>query len=268
MTMLFVSVAAALAAPAERPRETVVKLVAQIQRADYEGNRVALQNLYGDLEPFNADEKLASRVRYWRGFARWRRAINGFNDSADPKDLEHDLTQAIIEFQESSAKDPAFVDAKIGTISCLGNLMYLARGHADRVQELLAQSIPLVKEVRASHPDNPRFVWVLGPILWNTPAERGGGQDKAIESYLKGLESARQLRGTVSDPLEPSWGEPELLMSLAWSTLNRAAPDLNAADQYAHSALALVPYWHYVRGILLPQIQTARAAKPSSSSLL
>jgi hypothetical protein len=49
-------------------------------------------------------------------------------------------------------------------------------------------------------------------------------------------------------------------MSLAWSNLNRTAPDLDAADKYAHSALALVPYWHYVRDILLPQIQTAKAA--------
>ncbi len=61
------------------------------------------------------------------------RHINGFNDSADPKDLEHDLTQALVEFKESAAKDPAFVDAKIGTISCLGNLMYLARGAARSV---------------------------------------------------------------------------------------------------------------------------------------
>ena len=260
LAMSLLSATAVLAAPAERPRETVLKLVAQIQRADYEGNRVALQSLYADLEPFKVDEKLASRARYWRGFALWRRAINGFNDSADPKEIEHDLTQAIVEFKESAAKDPAFVDATIGTISCLGNLMYLSLGHADRVQELLAQSIPLVKEVRASHPDNPRFVWVLGPILWNTPAERGGGQDKAIESYLKGLESARKLKGIVTDPLEPSWGEPELLMSLAWSSLNRAAKDLNAADEYGHSALALIPYWHYVRDILVPQIQTAKAA--------
>src|SRR6267142_2590175 len=99
---LAVFAAPASAAPAERPRETVLKLVAQIQKADYQGNRVALQSLYADLEPFNADEKLASRVHYWRGSALWRRAINGFNDSADPKDLEHDLTQAIVEFKEST----------------------------------------------------------------------------------------------------------------------------------------------------------------------
>jgi len=34
------------------------------------------------------------------------RHINGFNDSADPKDLEHDLTYALVEFKESAAKDP------------------------------------------------------------------------------------------------------------------------------------------------------------------
>jgi hypothetical protein len=258
--MYLLSAAVSLATPAERPRETVLKLVAQIQKADYEGNRAALQHLYADLEPFTADQKLVSRVRYWRGFALWRRAINGFNESADPKDLERDLTQALAEFKESTAADPAFVDSKVGTISCLGNLMYLALGHADRVQELLAQSSPLVKELRVSTPDNPRFIWVLGPILWNIPPERGGGQDKAIEAYLKGLESARKLKGSVTDPLEPSWGEPELLMNLAWSNLNRTKPDLDAADKYAHSSLALVPYWHYVRDILLPQIQTAKAA--------
>jgi hypothetical protein len=260
MAMCIASAPAALATPPERPRETVLKLVTQIQRADYQGDRAALQHLYAYLEPFIADEKLASRVRYWRGFALWRRAINGFNESADPKDLEHDLTQAIAEFKESTAKDPVFVDAKVGTISCLGSLIYLALGHDDRVQELIAHSSPLVKELRISSPDNPRFVWVLGPILWNTPPERGGGQDKAIENYQKGLEAARKAKDALVDPLDPSWGEPELLMSLAWSNLNRTSPDLNAAGQYAHSAQALVPYWHYVRDILLPQIQTAKAS--------
>jgi hypothetical protein len=259
MFMLFVLATAALAVPPDQHREAVVRLVAQVQRADYEGDRAALQSLYASLKPFTTDEKLASRVRYWRGFALWRRAVNGFNESADPTDLEHDLTQAIAEFKESVAKDPTFVDAKIGTISCLNNLTYLALGHSDRVQELIAQSSPLVREVRTSNPDNPRFAWILGPILWNIPAERGGSQDKAIENYQKALAAVHQRKETTSDPLEPSWGEPELLMSLAWSNLNRSTPDVNAAEQNARSALALVPYWHYVRDILLPQIAVAKA---------
>jgi len=56
-----------------------------------------------------------------------------------------------------------------------------------------------------------------------------------------------------------TWGEPELLMNLAWSNLNRTTPDLNAAEQYAQAALKLVPYWGYVRDILMPQIRAAQA---------
>jgi hypothetical protein len=73
------------------------------------------------------------------------------------------------------------------------------------------------------------------------------------------LEAVRNHKRDVVDPLEPSWGEPEQLMSLAWSNLNRTTPDLNAAEQDAQAALKLVPYWHYVRDILIPQIRAAQA---------
>jgi len=68
-----------LAAPAKAPRAAVIEIVSQIQRSDYEGDRGALQRLYGELTPFvdNADVHLASRVRYWRGFALWRSKRRG-----------------------------------------------------------------------------------------------------------------------------------------------------------------------------------------------
>jgi len=240
-----------------RTREVVTKLVTQIQRADYEGDRPALKRLHGELEPFVGDPELASRIRYWRGFALWRRALNGFNDNASTKELEEDLTQALGEFDQATA-NTGYVEAKIGAESCLGNLMFLNQKNPARVQELLARAIPLLKELRAEAPENPRMLWVLGPVLWVNPPERGGGHDKAMEAYEKGLELARAHRGS-SDPLEPSWGEPELLMNLAWSNLNRTAPNLIVAERQAHAALELVPYWHYVRDILLRQIEEAKA---------
>jgi hypothetical protein len=137
--------------------------------------------------------------------------------------------------------------------------MYLHKNDSTRVQELIQQSSPYLKEAMAAAPDNPRLLWVLGPIRWSSPPERGGGQEKAFECYNRGLEAIRNQKRDASDPLEPTWGEPELLMSLAWSNLNRTSPDLNAAEQDAQAALKIVPYWHYVRDILMPQIQTARA---------
>jgi hypothetical protein len=126
------------------------------------------------------------------------------------------------------------------------------------MQEIYARTAPIIQEVKATAAENPRFLWVLGPILWNTPAERGGGQDKAIANYEKGLESISKSAESQS-PLDPNWGKPELLMNLAWSQLNRSKPDLEAAERAARAALDLVPYWHYVRDILLPQILAARA---------
>ena len=216
--------------------------------------------------PFVDEPELASRVRYWRGFAKWRRAINGFNATPIPTDLAEDLTEAESEFDAAIQRDPGFVDAKVGAASCLLNRLFLEGVFANekdpaRLREILAPASVLLKEATAAAPDNPRLLWVVGPNLWSTPPERGGGQEKAIATYQKGLKVVQEQKSIASAPLEPSWGEPELLMSLAWSNLHREKPDLSAAEEYAQAALKLVPFWHYTRDILMPQIRTAEKKK-------
>src|SRR5436309_12824397 len=120
-------------------------------------------------------EKFASCIRYWRGFAEWMQAINGFNDAVDPKELEQNLNTALDEFKIALEKDPAFVDAKVGTISCLGFLAFMNRKDQARAKELVGQILPLVKQADEVALDNPRLIWVHGRILWNSPPERGGG---------------------------------------------------------------------------------------------
>ena len=256
--ILFTSVFAAFGATEEDPREPVIRIVSRTQRADYEGDRVMLKRRYDELEQFLDNKTLAPRVRYWRGFAMWRRAINGFNDSVDPKELEQDLKLALNEFDKITVTEPGFGEARIAMVSCVSLLGYIHLKDAERVKELFAQLAPLAKEAREIAPDNPRLLWVFGPNVFITPAERGGGQEKAIEMYQKGLELSRKNKAS-EDRLEPSWGEPELLMSLAYSHLNKSTPDVNAAERDARAALEIVPYWHYVRDILLPQILAAKA---------
>ena len=256
--MICTSVTIADTTSANDVTEKVVAMVSQIQRGDYEGDQAAVQRGYDGLAPFVDDQMLGSRVRYWRGFAQWRRALNGFNDSVDRNEQEQHLRTALEEFRTALEKDQAFVDAKIGTISCLGILAFMNRKDQARAQEFVSQILPLLKEAIEAAPDNPRLIWVRGPIFWNTPPEKGGGQDKAIENWERGLEVCSKLK-PVADPLEPSWGKPELMMSLAYAHLNKSAPDLDAAERYARSAVQIVPYWHYTRDILLPQILAAKA---------
>ena len=119
---------------------------------------------------------------YWRGFALWRRAIIGFNESPTPNDLEEDLTRAVTDFKDAIARNPAFVEPKIGAVSSLGYLMYLhRRPRRTRVQELLEQLSPLLKEAMAAAPDNPRLLWVLGPIRWSSPPDRGGIRTRRLK---------------------------------------------------------------------------------------
>jgi len=264
--ILVLTSAPALAGPLGDEREGVLRIVTQIQKADYEGDRSTLERLYGELTPFKGNKEFASRVFYWRGFALWRKAINGFNENVDKRDLERDLHRAAEEFENSGSADPAFVDSKIALGSCFGLLAYaVGKKDAAEQQALIAKSRQAITDAKAAAPDNPRLLWVLGPVYWNIPADRGGGQAQAMEAYEKGLETIRSHKNATTDPLDPSWGEPELLMSLAWSNLNRATPDLDAAEQNARSALALVPYWHYVRDILVPQIQAAKAKQDRKS---
>jgi hypothetical protein len=241
-------------AQAQTNREHIIELAANIRRADYEGDRAALGRLRDQLPESVEDKLTEARIRYWRGFALWRKAINGFNDNIAPNELLADLTAARAEFAKSADADPAFLDAKIGTASCLSMSIGLSTADPARMRELITTLNPLLKELQASAPENPRLLWVLGLNLWRLPAERGGGETKSIATYEKGLELARKQAATTTDPLTPSWGEPENLMSLAWAQLNRANPDVNAAERYARAALQIVPYWHYVRDILLKQI--------------
>src|SRR5215831_9748388 len=86
-------------------REQATKIVIKIQRADYEADRPTLKQLYEDLEPLVNDKEIGTKVRYWRGFAMWRRAFNGFNGSVGYDELAKDLEMALDEFNAALTKD-------------------------------------------------------------------------------------------------------------------------------------------------------------------
>ena len=238
-------------------RERAIQIVSQIQRADYEGDRTALKSCYDALAPFVDSKDLGARIRYWRGFARWRDGINAGNESVDPGEMEKLFLAGADEFKAALAIDPDFVDAKVGLISCLGYVVYFHRNEKERAQEMVKPIFALVAEAKAAAPDNPRLIWVCGPILFYTPVDKGGGIDKVIENNERGVTISSQLK-PPADKLEPSWGKPELLMSLAYEYMTKNPPELDKAEKSARAALEIVPYWHYTRDILLPQIEQAK----------
>lgn len=246
------------------PRDQAVQIVARIQRADYEGDRATLKKCYDELAPLLEDKELVSRVRYWRGFARWRDGINAGNESVEPAEMEKLFLAGADEFNAALAIAPDFVEAKVGLISCLGYCVYFHRNERERAEEMVKPIFALVNEAKAAAPDNPRLIWVMGPILFHTPPEKGGGIDKVIENNERGVALCSQLK-RPADPLEPSWGKPELLMSLAYEYMTKKPAELEKAEKNARAALEIVPSWHYVRDILMPQVMEAKAKTNEAS---
>src|SRR3984893_9272780 len=191
------------AAPASQkaadPHSAVASLAARIRAADYAADRRALTKLFEEMAPYTAGP-LASRAYYWRGFAMWRRALNGFNDNADKAELGEELKRCIDDFAQASGAEPHFVDARVGETSCWGNLAFVSEGE-ERGQRF-RRYIQLLGEVQNEAPGNPRLAWVLGVARWYPPPERGGGQAKAFEIYRAGLEAAKKEK--VADELDPA----------------------------------------------------------------
>ena len=272
--LVFLAYLVALAAGfllfAEPPAKTddrakVAGIVEKILKADYGDDRPALARLHDDLAPYAAqtgDKVFVSRVRYWQGFALWRRVLNGMNDKAPQEEQEKDLEGCVSDFGEALAADPSFVDAKLGRGSCLFNLSRMDKENAGKREKAMKEFVDLREEARTS--ENPRVLLLVAASLWFAPADKGGGHATATEMYERALRAARR-KPVNADPLDPTWGEPEVLATLAWVNLNTESPDLDAAEANARAALAIVPYWHYCKDILMQNIRDAREGKPKAT---
>ena len=126
---------AALAPPApaaQNPEARLAELAAAVLNADYRGDRPALASLEAELGRLDVPTRVEYRD-YWRGFALWRRAMNGFNEKPAPDDLASDLEKAVARFKASQEVRPEWIEAKLAMVGCWGSLLYLA-GRTRRVR--------------------------------------------------------------------------------------------------------------------------------------
>lgn len=246
------------------PSPSMLALVAakaHLMSADYRADLIELARVRDEIAPLRNDPDLGYLASYWTGYASWRWAINGVSKGMPPDELRAHVANAVADFEASLTLREDFADgiaAAASTHSWLGTLLSdrdAATAHFARANKLMARALALA-------PDNPRVQWVQGGFYLFTPKTFGGDPARAEEIY------ARQVQ--ISPPLDggspfPDWGKAEGWMSLAYAHLNRAEPDLAAAQKEAHRALELQPDWAYVKDVLLPQIQARISAKQVST---
>lgn len=239
-------------ATATRLSELEEKIVA----ADYAADLDALPRLADEAAVLATDPEWGWLARYWSGFASWRAALNGASRGMSQDAMRGHLERAAAELEASLAARPDFADAYAASGSVHG---WLGRFHADDPRKLARDTVLYFMRTREAlrlEPDNPRVLWVDASIDLFLPAQVGGDPARAIATYRRMLEVSE--KAPVPGPL-PDWGRPEAYMSLAFAHSNQDPPDLDAALAEARAALELRPDWYYVREVLLPKIETARA---------
>jgi len=251
----------------QRVETQLTELAAAVRSADYRGDREALARLDAQLAKL-PDSSLDDYRAYWRAFACWRRALNGFNENPTPNDLVVDVEAAIGHFKEALAKHPNWIEAKLGLVGCSGNLIYLVGKDPEKRKAILDEYVPIGRTLQIDAPDNPRVLWIVGGLQLAAPPPTGGDPARAAVTMRKGIECAwRESLAGGRAPWEPAWGGAENLMNLAWLYSNSAMADKAAARAYAQGALTVEPDWHYVKDVLLPKIEAMPepASAPSAS---
>jgi hypothetical protein len=250
--------ASAFVAPraASKSEARLGELAAAVLSADYRGDRPELARLEAELGRLDAG-RLNDYRDYWRGFALWRRAMNGFNETPTPTDLDADVVKALERFQTALARHPDWDDVKSAMLGCWGNRIFLAGNDAEKRKTLYEESGEFYKWIMAYEGENPRVLWIKGGLQMVVPPSAGGDWGKAAATLRNGVAGASREANaaTAAPPWAPTWGGPENLMNLAYLYSRDKTPDRAAALAYAEGALTAVPYWRYVRDVLLPQIE-------------
>ncbi len=240
------------AAEAER---LLVTAKAKMMSADYRADLDDLARWREKVLPLADDPNVGYLAHYWTGFASWRIAINGASIGMSNKELKAHLERAAADFAASIQQRDGFADSYA---AAAGVNTWLATFYGDDVPAikehivLFRKLLARAKELAA---DNPRMLWVeASTYLFARPENRDTA--RAVEIYHRMAASAKAAGPTSS--AQPDWGEPEALMSLAYTHLHQDVPDLAAAAEEARAALRLQPKWFYVRDLLMPQIEAAR----------
>jgi hypothetical protein len=241
---------------ANKSETRLAGLAARVLSADYRGDRPELRKLEAELAGLDAGG-LNDHRDYWRGFALWRRAMNGFNETPTPTDLDADVVEALERFRAALERRPDWDDVKSAMLGCWGNRIFLAGNDAEKRQKLLEEAGEFYKWVMAYEGENPRVLWIKGGLQMVVPPSAGGDWRNAAATLRSGVAGAwREANaGPPAPPWVPAWGGPENLMNLAYLYSRDKTPDRAAALAYAEGALTAVPHWRYVREVLLPQIE-------------
>jgi tetratricopeptide (TPR) repeat protein len=210
---------------------------------DQQGLRAALR----ELDVLETDDKLGALALYYAGWTWW--SLAGSQIQAGQKDdalvsLDHsvdDLRKLV-----ALAPDNAEFQCQL-----TWSLISLAVTDGSKFQELRTEISQARKRALELAPTNPRVVMMDAGMIFNTPPQFGGSQEKGIARWLEAIRLFEAEK--MDDKLQPDWGR---VLAYGWLSnlyLQMTPPRTAEAKEMANRALALRPDFWYVKTQILPR---------------
>ncbi|HEY2907997.1 MAG TPA: hypothetical protein VGJ29_18975 [Vicinamibacterales bacterium] len=253
-TVLVVFMLTASAVVSGQSAPVVADLLAARERAytaNFRNDQAGLNETLRTFERLASDETVAPFARYYAGWARWCVAASQFA-AGDVK--------GAIESGEHSAADMRLAVAARGDLSDfhtgLANaLIVVASLDPPRFPAMIKEISDARRRALELGPSNPRALLMDAGIIFNTPRERGGDQQKGIDRWLEAIHRFEdEQRSPPANPLMPDWGLPLAYGWLSQVYLNATPPRVDEARKAADTALTLRPDFWFVRERILPKL--------------
>lgn len=190
-------------------------------------------------------------VHYYLGLADSRLVSLYFSQNVMEK-AKPMINEGIEHLQKAIKGNKDFADAHSLLSSLYGNkiatapLLGMSLGPKSGVE---------MQKAIALQPANPRNYLIAGWSAYFTPKMWGGGKDKAKKNYERAVLLFDSFK--VEHPVYPDWGHEEVY---AWlGLLSTELKEFEQAEVNYQKALAINPDYSWVKFVLLPELEKAKA---------
>jgi tetratricopeptide (TPR) repeat protein len=237
-----------------------------LQQAVSSGKPDALLGARAQFQALSAAEPASAALQYWVAVASWRAVP--VVASVDRKKAELMAKDGLAHCDEALRLDPGFAEA----LALKGGLQGMSiMFDPSSMMTLGPQSGANIARALAMAPGNPRVRLLQGIGILNTPAQFGGGADKALELFkqaqalyaadttVKAADSTAHAAETTANAAAPDWGRDDAALWAGQSAMRLG--DFSTARDFYLAALRTNPQQGWVKFRLLPAAEDSLAAR-------
>jgi hypothetical protein len=236
---------------AAHPRAVVIEARDMAYTANYQNDAATLGKAIATLQTLTDTAAVAADAHYYVSWSYWalsaaqlqRKDVSGAMDSAR-KSVAH-ARQAV-----AARPDDAECQAQLANALIVEAIL-----DRPRFKEIAPELAAVRKKAIALAPNNPRVVLMDAGMIFNNPADVGGGHERGLSRWREAVALFEaEAAVTGADPIAPRWGHALAYGWLANLYLTVTPPQLAAARAAAETALRMRPDFWYVRDQVIPRL--------------